>query len=267
MSFSNAAEVATRAGVIQQAAPKIAKAPQQQPESAHSSVSWGESEEHSLLSTDSTPTNSTSSDKRLTRRETRRRRASEGDTPVHNEAVQAEGEVGESGGRRKADEAKAAKKAAKKAKVHPRRASDWTPTKGLRTAQSLLNQQGLMAQASVQFEQNRAPVNREGMTAFGQQQAMLDSLISMTECLYQQHTGDKAGEIYNRPACRQILTALKGLKDQAQGVGEGDTVVEIQPRRRKKREFMAQMARIERVQTSLNPIALPEDYEPLDLVA
>ena len=27
-----------------------------------------------------------------------------------------------------------------------------------------------------------------------------------------QHTGDKAGEIYNRPATRQILQALQGLK-------------------------------------------------------
>lgn len=268
MSFSNAAEVASRAGVVQQATPKAPRTTQQA-ESAHQNVSWGESEEFSLLSADSTPTNATSGERRLSRREARRRREAEGDAPVQNDAIHSNEDVGESGGRSRTSDAKGTRKTGKKSRLQKRRGADWTPERGLKTAQNLLNQQGLMAQASVQFEQNRAPQAHKELTPFGQQQAMLDSLISMTECLYQQHTGDKAGEIYNRPACRQILTALRGLKDQAQGV-EGEVsnpVLEVAPKKRKKREFMAQMRRIERVHVALNPVQLPEDYEPLDLVA
>ena len=77
--------------------------------------------------------------------------------------------------------------------------------------------------------------------------------------------GDKAGEIFSRPATRQLLTALKGLKNGA--VGAEETSPEVQAPRRSKREFQSQLDRIERVQNFINPAPLPADYEPLDLVA
>ena len=197
------------------------------------------------------------SDKRIARRQTRRRRAANVETRRQEEGR-------EVAGRRQTGETESTKKAEKKAKIHPRRAANWTPDRGLKTAQNLLDQQALLNRAGIQFEQQRGPVEN-AMTPFGQQQAMLDSLINMTEMLYHQHTGDKAGEIYNRPATRQILTALKGLKDGA--LQDDESVSEVRPQKRKKREFMAQMTRIERVQRSLEPHALPTDYEPLDLVA
>ena len=46
-----------------------------------------------------------------------------------------------------------------------------------------------------------------------------------------------------------------------------ESVTEVRAPRLKKREYMAKMARIERVQRSLEPQALPADYEALDLVA
>lgn len=200
-------------------------------------------------------------DKKVTRqRSARRRRASGLQTRSKEESR-------EISGKRKtaeAEESKRADKAEKARKAHPRRGADWTPAQGLRNAQNVLQQQSLINQAALQFEQNRGELPQT-LTPFGQQQAMLDSLINMTEMLYHQHTGDKAGEIYNRPATRQILTALKGLKDGAQGRGDSSDAGKV--RSLKKREFKAQLARIEKTHVALQPQALPLDYEPLDLVA
>lgn len=137
--------------------------------------------------------------------------------------------------------------------------------KGYQRAQALMNQQALMQRASVNFEQNRRdPQNPT--SPFGKQQAMLDSLIDMTDILYQQHTGDKAGEIYNRPAARQILSALRGLKDGA--MPKTEVAEAPAPKPKKKKQEAAELAHIERVQRKvLDPIQLPEEYEPLDLVA
>jgi hypothetical protein len=235
--------------------PKSTKATRES-ESARQ-LTYGDDHEEASSSSESNTASFTPSEKRIARRETRRRRNSNLETRRQEEGREVEG-------RRKTGETESTGRTEKKAKVHPRRASNWTPDKGLQQAQSLLNQQALLNQASIRFEQQRGPAE-PAMTPFGQQQAMLDSLINMTEMLYHQHTGDKAGEIYNRPATRQILTALKGLKD---GAMQGDEqVAEVRAPRRKKREFMAQMARIERVQRSLEPVVLPADYEELDLVA
>lgn len=54
----------------------------------------------------------------------------------------------------------------------------------------------------------------------GRQTRMLNNLIAYQQNNYMQHTGDKAGEIYNRPATRQILQALQGLKT---GMGNGES--------------------------------------------
>lgn len=135
---------------------------------------------------------------------------------------------------------------------------------GMRRAQNLLEQQSLLNQASLKFEQSRG--QQEGpQTPLGRQQAMLDSLIRMTDMLYHQHTSDKAGEAYNRPETRKILTALKGLKG-GNPAPSNSSEGAVAPRRTRK-EIHAQLARIEKVQQSLMPIALPADYEPLDLVA
>ena len=260
MSFSNAAaEVATRSGAVQTAAQSVAPKTTKSTRDSESArqATYTEDHEEGGSASESNAASFAPSEKKIGRRETRRRRASNVETRRQEEGREVEG-------RRKTGETESTGKAEKKAKVHPRRASNWTPDRGLQTAQSLLNQQALLNQASIRFEQQRGPAE-PAMTPFGQQQAMLDSLINMTEMLYHQHTGDKAGEIYNRPATRQILTALKGLKD---GAMSGDEpVAEVRAPRLKKREYMAKMARIERVQRSLEPQALPADYEALDLVA
>ena len=196
------------------------------------------------------------SEKVRSRRETRRRRKAEVETRRTEDGREVEG-------RKKTSDVEKTGKTEKKSKALLRRAANWTPERGYKQAQALLNQQSLLQQASIQYEQNR-PADQGARSPFGQQQAMLDSLINMTEMLYQQHTGDLAGEIYNRPATRQILTALKGLKEGAMG---NEDPVPVQAPRRKKREFMAQMARIEKTQQKLEPLVFPADYEPLDLVA
>jgi len=258
VSFSNkAAEVATRTGAVQTAAQSSSSKSTRVTREAESARVATYGEDHEEASADANSASFAPSEKKISRRETRRRRTSQLETRRQEESQEVEG-------RRKSGESESARKVEKKAKLHPRRDSNWTPDRGLKTAQNLLNQQALLAQASIQFEQQRGPA-QPAMGPFGQQQAMLDSLINMTEMLYHQHTGDKAGEIYNRPATRQILTALKGLKDGA--LQSDESAPEVRPRRMKKREFQAQMTRIERVQRSLDPVVLPADYEELDLVA
>lgn len=251
-----AAEVASRTGAVQTAAQTVAPKSTKTNRDAEAArvATYGEEEFHGGESNIAAfvPT-----EKTKTRRETKRRRAANVETRRTEEGREVEG-------RKKTGDVDSSGKVEKKSKSLLRRASNWTPDRGFKAAQAVLNQQSLLQQASIKFEQNR-PADQGAMSPFGQQQAMLDSLINMTEMLYHQHTGDKAGEIYNRPATRQILTALKGLKDGALN-GE-EPVQEVRAPKRKKREFMAQMARIEKVQRSLEPAAFPADYEPLDLVA
>ena len=263
MSSPKAAEVASRAGVVQQVAPKPVKSTREQDRLESTHVVHEESEEAHGAEAGL----QASPEKRIARQaNTRRRRAEQGEVRRQDETRESEGRL-KTGESESTEATRSSKKAEKKAKSLLRRDANWTPERGLAQAQSSLNQQGLLNQASIQFEQaNRQ--NQQPYTPFGQQQQMLDALINMTEMLYHQHTGDKAGEIYNRPATRQILSALKGLKDQGQpSTNTENNVTEVRPRKRKKREFMAEMARIERVQKSLQPVTLPSDYEPLDLVA
>jgi len=251
-----AAEVASRTGAVQTAAQSVAPKSTKTTRDAESArvATYGEEEFHGG---ESNVAAFVPSEKTKTRRETKRRRAANVETRRTEEGREVEG-------RKKTSDVDNSGKVEKKSKTLLRRASNWTPDRGFKTAQAVLNQQSLLQQASIKFEQNR-PADQGAMSPFGQQQAMLDSLINMTEMLYHQHTGDKAGEIYNRPATRQILTALKGLKDGA--MGSEEPVQEVRAPKRKKREFMAQMARIEKTQRSLEPTAFPADYEPLDLVA
>lgn len=260
MSYSQAAEVATRAGAVQTAVPKSLQKNREADSQRQTHLEDAEEALASFAGEDvGNAKSSAAGDKKIARRETRRRRAQGGETRRREEAREVKGQE-----HTKSTEAsKRSEKSEKADRVGPRRSADWTPDKGLATAQKVLNEQSLLKQASIQFEQQ---YRQDGqLSPFGQQQAMLDSLINMTEILYQQHTGDKAGEVYNRPATRQILTALRGLKDQVQPKSESDEAPA--PRKMKKREFKAQMERIERVQRSLEPVKLPDDYEALDLVA
>ena len=250
-----AAEVASRTGAVQTAAqsvaPKQTSAKTSRDADNARALTYGEEE---FQGGETNVATFAPAEKTRTRRSNKRRQSENVETRRTDEGREVEGRKKTSG------EAKVEKKS----KALLRRASNWTPDRGYKTAQAVLNQQSLLQQASIKFEQNR-PAATGMMSPFGQQQAMLDSLINMTEMLYHQHTGDKAGEIYNRPATRQILTALKGLKDGA--MASDEPVQEVRAPKRKKREFMAQMARIEKVQRQLEPTAFPADYEPLDLVA
>lgn len=264
MSFnSKAAEVATRAGAVQTAvAPKVKTT--KEADAARRDVYYGNDEsDESAGSAFSQPSATgssrfTAADKKL-RRETRRRR----------QELRTQNDNTEVGRNRGSEEATRTGKKTDKTEIQKNRRGP-EPTaadRGLRTAQELLHQNSLLQQASLKFEQSRQAPS-EPSSPFGQQQAMLDSLISMTEMLYHQHTGDKAGEIYNRPATRQILTALKGLKDAAQPRLEQSDEVAAPVRKKKKKEFRAQMARLEKMQTVVfEPPVPPADYEPLDLVA
>ena len=255
--MSHAAEVASRTGAVQSAvqsvAPKQTSAKTSRDIDDARVATYGEEDAQAFgnNATAFAPT-----EKPRSRRETRRRRQASVETRRTEEGREVEG-------RKKTSDVEKTGKTEKKSKVLLRRAANWTPDRGYKIAQAVLNQQSLLQQASIKFEQNR-PADPGVMSPFGQQQAMLDSLINMTEMLYHQHTGDLAGEIYNRPATRQILTALKGLKEGAMGTEEA---APVRAPKRKKREFLAQMARIEKTQQKLEPQAFPADYEPLDLVA
>lgn len=262
MSYTQAAEVASRTGAAQTvAAPKVKTT--REAEAARRDVYFGndEAEENSFgfgaSSAELSGSRFTSADKKLARKQSKRRRLSE---------LQERSDTSEARRSRGADEAGKVGKGSKTDKRNGVRSGDWVSDRGYRAAQDTLRQQELLQKANIQFAQARQSEPQGVSTPFGQQQAMLDSLISMTEMLYHQHTGDKAGEIYNRPATRQILTALKGLKDAAQPKTEETS--DVAPRRMKKKEFRAQMARLEKVQVAvLEPPAPPPDYEPLDLVA
>ena len=86
---------------------------------------------------------------------------------------------------------------------------------GRKVAQAKLNEQGKLAETRFLYQQRMNSTNTDPNNALSpqaRQKRMLNSLISYQCNNYMQHTGDKAGEIYNRPATRQILQALQGLK-------------------------------------------------------
>ena len=236
-----AADIAARSGVAQQAPVQTTRT--RESESGRPIVYGEEHDEATGGGAAFAP-----AERKITRRQTRKRRKSKIE----------ETRLRESEGRRQAVEAESAPQTEKSTRRAPLRNAE----QGRKRAVNLLHQQSLLNRASIQFEQVRGPMG--GATSpLGQQQAMLDNLIRMTEMLYHQHTGDKAGEIYHRPAARQILTALKGLKSGSTDEVQSEPVAP----RRSKREFKAQLDRIERTQRNLEPIVMPEDYEPLDLVA
>lgn len=239
--MANAADIAARSGIAQQA--PVSNSRTREKDAERSSTLLDESDEHAP--------SFAPSERKVVRRETRKRQ----------KLRTRESQIRDTEGRKRSSEVEASAQTTKTDKSSTRKAP-MPPAQGIKKAQNLLHQQSLLNQASIQFEQFRGP--QEGAnSAFGQQQAMLDSLIRMTEMLYQQHTGDKAGEIYHRPEARKILTALKGLKagPSAQTAGEPAAP------HRSKREIRAQLERIERIQQSLQPVAPPPDHEPLDLVA
>lgn len=96
------------------------------------------------------------------------------------------------------------------------KSSKGTPEEiGRKVAQQKLNEQGKLAETRFLYQQRMNQTNTDPNNALSpqaRQKRMLNSLISYQQNNYMQHTGDKAGEIYNRPATRQILQALQGLK-------------------------------------------------------
>ncbi len=239
--MANAADIAARSGIAQQA--PVTTSRTREKDAERTSPLFDESDDHAP--------SFAPSERKVVRRETRKR----------SKLRTRQSQIRDTEGQKRSAEVEVSTQSSKTEKGSARKAP-LPPAQGIKKAQNLLHQQSLLNQASIQFEQFRGP--QEGATSgFGQQQAMLDSLIRMTEMLYHQHTGDKAGEIYHRPEARKILTALKGLKA---GPSAQATSEPVAPRR-SKREIVAQLERIERIQQSLQPIAPPADYEPLDLVA
>lgn len=82
-----------------------------------------------------------------------------------------------------------------------------SPEQGRQVAESLLQQQSSLAQASIQFEQIRETPQ---MTPQGERRATLQGMTRMAETLYQQHTGGETGESYGKVQLGEMLSALKG---------------------------------------------------------
>ena len=91
--------------------------------------------------------------------------------------------------------------------------SDAADTKalGYAKAASKLNEQSKMVQASVKHEQAQRENPQPELSAAGRKRGMLGNLVNWTGINHAQHTGDKAGEAYNRRGAREAHMALKGL--------------------------------------------------------
>lgn len=89
------------------------------------------------------------------------------------------------------------------------RRSQFTPEQGREMAQAMLAQRGSLAQASFQFEQVRGPEN-VNLTETGRRRATLQAMTRMGETLYQQHSGGRQGESYDKVQLGEMLQALKG---------------------------------------------------------
>jgi hypothetical protein len=120
---------------------------------------------------------------------------------------------------KKSEAAKPKPEVAAQAEAKEAKAAKTTPEEiGRKVAQQKLNEQGKLAETRYLYQQKLSQSNQDPNNALSpqaRQKRMLNSLISYQQNNYMQHTGDKAGEIYNRPATRQILQALQGLKGGA----------------------------------------------------
>jgi hypothetical protein len=145
---------------------------------------------------------------------------------------------------------------------------------GRKVAQQKLNEQGKLAETRYLYQQRLSQSNQDPNNALSpqaRQKRMLNSLISYQQNNYMQHTGDKAGEIYNRPATRQILQALQGLKTGSSGQANasdksGTTTVasNVSPAAFKaKTEQASKMLEV----FMREDTAPPPGYEPTELVA
>lgn len=118
---------------------------------------------------------------------------------------------------KKSEAAKPKAETAAQAEAKETKAAKATPEEiGRKVAQQKLNEQGKLAETRYLYQQRLQQSNQDPNNALSpqaRQKRMLNSLISYQQNNYMQHTGDKAGEIYNRPATRQILQALQGLKN------------------------------------------------------
>ena len=95
------------------------------------------------------------------------------------------------------------------------RAGGATPQElGRKLAMTRLHEQSRLNQTRLQFESARRQESdpNSTLTPQGRQRGMLNNLIAYQNNNLSQHSGDKCGELYNRPATRQILQALQGLK-------------------------------------------------------
>lgn len=86
---------------------------------------------------------------------------------------------------------------------------------GRKLANMKLAEQGRLAQTRLQHAARSQAANDPNNCLNGQgfQRRLLNACISYQHNNLMQHTGDKAGEIYNRPATRQIFQALVGIKN------------------------------------------------------
>lgn len=117
---------------------------------------------------------------------------------------------------KKTGETKAKAETAPQQEAKDARVNKTTPEEiGRKVALAKLNEQSKLAETRFRYEQKMQQSNADPNNALSpqaRQKRMLASLINYQHNNYMQHTGDKAGEIYNRPATRQILQALQGLK-------------------------------------------------------
>ena len=164
--------------------------------------------------------------------------------------------------------AEAAQTAAKEAK-----AGNVTPEEiGRKVAQQRLNEQGKLAETRYLYQQKLSQSNKDPNNALSpqaRQKRMLNSLISYQQNNYMQHTGDKAGEIYNRPATRQILQALQGLKSapssaDSKGSNSTSTSSNTSPAAFKAKSEQANKMLEVFMRADTQP---PPGYEPTELVA
>lgn len=122
---------------------------------------------------------------------------------------------------KKAEGTKGKAETAPQAEAKEAKLNKTTPEEiGRKVAQQKLNEQGKLAETRYLYQQKMQQSNADPNNALSpqaRQKRMLNSLISYQQNNYMQHTGDKAGEIYNRPATRQILQALQGLKAGSSG--------------------------------------------------
>ena len=176
---------------------------------------------------------------------------------------------------KKTEGAKAKAEAAPQQEAKEAKLNKTTPEEiGRKVAQQKLNEQGKLAETRFLYQQRLQQPNADPNNALSpqaRQKRMLNSLISYQQNNYMQHTGDKAGEIYNRPATRQILQALQGLKAGSSGqtgstekTGSTTTASNLSPAAYKaKTEQASKMLEV----FMREDIAPPPGYEPTEMVA